>query len=171
MQKRNQKVPPTVREFRDVLTAARRLMAVRGPSDDRLVEVIKEIEGALAEHNSQSASEIVAAIRKHLVTTGGSVASSIGPKVEAISPSTPLETIKEWVAEPDASRKRLIAIARGRFGLPAGRLARLSIRGIRDEIEAAIRSIEGFDIMSRVASNDRRHNPAPDLGGIEKNAP
>jgi len=143
-------------------------MAVRVPSDDRLAEVIKEVEGALAEHNSQPASEIVTAILRHLGTTGGSAASSVGPKVEAISPSTPLGTIKEWVAEPDASREKLMAIARGRFGIPAGRLAKLSIRGIRDEIEAAIRSIEGFDIMGRVASDDRRHGPVPDLGGVEK---
>jgi len=170
MRKRNQKVPPTVREFRDVLTAARHLMAVLAPSDDRLAEVIKEVEGALAEHNSQPASEIVAAIRRHLGTTGGSVASSVRPTVEAISQSTPLETIKEWLAEPDASRERLMAIARDRFGIPTGRLAKLSIRGIRDEIEAAIRSIEGFDIIGRVASDDRRHGPVPDLGGVEKNS-
>ncbi len=168
MRKRNPKVSPTVREFRDVLTAARHLMAVRVPSDDRLAEVIKEVESVLAEHNSQPASEIVAAIRRHLGTTGGSAAASVGPKVEAIPPSTSLETIKEWVAEPDVSREKLMTIARGRFGIPAGRLAKLSIHGIRNEIEDAIRSIEGFDIMGRVASDDRRHGPVPDLGGVEK---
>lgn len=170
MRKRDQKAPPTVKQFRDVLMAARHLMTVRAPSDDRLAEVIKEVEGALAEHNSQPASEIVAAIRKHLGTTGGSTVSSVGPKVEAIPQSTPLETIKEWVAEPDVSRGRLMAIARDHFGIPTGRLTKLSIRGIRDEIEAAIRSIEGFDIMGRVASHDRRHGSVPELGGLEKDS-
>lgn len=156
MRDRNRKVPPTVREFRDVLVAARRVVAVRAPSDDSLVEVIKEIERALAGHSSQTASEIVVAIRKHFVTLDNPSVSSAKPTAEAISPLTPLETVKQWIAEPRASRERLIAIALGRFGMPRGRLAKLSKHGIREEIEAAIRSLEGFDIMGRVASDDRR---------------
>ena len=152
------KAPPTVKEFRDVLAAARHVLAVRAPSGDSLVEVIKEIEGALAQNSLQPASEIVIAIRRHFVAVAGTSAVSEYPTAEEISPSTPLETIKQCLVGPGASKQRLIAIAQGRFGIPRGRLLKLSKDGIREEIDAAILSIEGYDIIGRVASDNRRDN-------------
>ena len=69
---------------------------------------------------------------------------------------TSLEEIKNLLRDLTLGRQQLINIAHNRFGIPLGRLSRLSTLKLREEIEAAISILETLDTIGRVASGETR---------------